>query len=50
MSVAEERALLVEEASAAFGGKLNVLFNNVGTNVRKPTVDFTQASDACVWV
>ncbi|PSC72101.1 tropinone reductase-like protein [Micractinium conductrix] len=43
MSVAEERALLVEEASAAFGGKLNVLFNNVGTNVRKPTVDFTQA-------
>lgn len=42
VSTADGRAALVAQVSDAFGGKLNVLFNNVGTNVRKPTVEFTE--------
>ncbi|CAN0854394.1 Tropinone reductase homolog At5g06060 [Linum grandiflorum] len=36
-----ERENLVKEASSLFNGKLNILVNNVGTNVTKPTVDYT---------
>ncbi|CAN1150589.1 Tropinone reductase homolog At5g06060 [Linum perenne] len=36
-----ERESLVKEVSSLFNGKLNILVNNVGTNVRKPTVDYT---------
>lgn len=32
----------MEGAAAAFGGKLNVLFNNVGTFITPTTVDVTQ--------
>ncbi len=42
VSTAEGRAALLAQVSDAFGGQLNVLFNNVGTNVRKPTVEFTE--------
>ena len=42
VSTADGRAALLAQVSDAFGGQLNVLFNNVGTNVRKPTVDFTE--------
>jgi len=38
---ASSRKQLVERVRAQFGGKLNILVNNVGTNVRKPTVDYT---------
>lgn len=34
---AADREALVRGASEAFGGHLDVLVNNVGTNVRKPT-------------
>lgn len=40
---AADRQRLVAAVSEAFGGRLQVLFNNVGTNVRKKAVDFTQA-------
>lgn len=43
VSTADGRAALLAQVSDAFGGQLNVLFNNVGTNVRKPTVDFTES-------
>lgn len=43
VSLAEDRQLLLDAVSEAFQGKLNVLFNNVGTNIRHATVDFTQA-------
>ncbi|CAN1805679.1 Senescence-associated protein 13 [Linum perenne] len=36
-----ERESLVKKVSSLFNGKLNILVNNVGTNVRKPTVDYT---------
>ncbi|PNH12845.1 Tropinone reductase [Tetrabaena socialis] len=36
------RSELVERVSEAFGGTLNILVNNVGTNVRKPTVEYTE--------
>jgi hypothetical protein len=38
--------------SDAFGGSLNILVNNVGTNIRKPTADFTdevRCRSACLW-
>lgn len=38
------RADLIRNVTAAFDGKLDVLVNNVGTNLRKPTVQYT-ASD-----
>mmetsp|Transcript_17549 Transcript_17549/g.45627 ORF Transcript_17549/g.45627 Transcript_17549/m.45627 type:complete len:271 (-) Transcript_17549:204-1016(-) len=41
VSSAEERKQLVERVGAAFDGKLDILVNNVGTNIRKPTVEFT---------
>ncbi|XP_051143496.1 tropinone reductase homolog At5g06060-like [Andrographis paniculata] len=37
----EQREKLIESASSAFNGKLNILVNNAGANVVKPTVDFT---------
>ncbi|KAG1666969.1 hypothetical protein FOA52_004252 [Chlamydomonas sp. UWO 241] len=41
VSDAGQRAALVEAVSAAFGGQLHVLVNNVGINIRKPTVEYT---------
>ncbi|AED90960.1 Tropinone reductase [Arabidopsis thaliana] len=40
-SVRDQREKLIQEASSAFSGKLNILINNVGTNVRKPTVEYS---------
>ncbi|KAL0321919.1 UNVERIFIED_CONTAM: Tropinone reductase [Sesamum calycinum] len=37
----EQRVHLMEKVSSVFDGKLNILINNVGTNIRKPTVDYT---------
>lgn len=36
-----QREGLIQKVSAIFGGSLNILVNNVGTNVRKPTTDYT---------
>lgn len=36
-----QREQLLEKASTVFNGKLNILINNVGTNIRKPTIDYT---------
>ncbi|KAI6686875.1 hypothetical protein NL676_032788 [Syzygium grande] len=41
VSVREEREKLMGTVSSVFDGKLNILVNNVGTNIRKPAVDFT---------
>ncbi|WIA11302.1 hypothetical protein OEZ85_011425 [Tetradesmus obliquus] len=37
----EPREQLVQQVSDAFGGSLHILVNNVGTNIRKPTSEFT---------
>ncbi|KAL2642379.1 hypothetical protein R1flu_009966 [Riccia fluitans] len=37
----ESRVKLIKEVGETFNGKLDILVNNVGTNLRKPTVDFT---------
>ncbi|XP_047250594.1 tropinone reductase homolog At5g06060 isoform X2 [Capsicum annuum] len=37
----ENRVQLMENVSSAFDGKLNILISNVGTNIRKPTTDYT---------
>ncbi|XP_076920758.1 tropinone reductase homolog At5g06060-like [Bidens hawaiensis] len=36
-----QRELLVAEVSSLFGGKLNILINNVGTANTKPTTEYT---------
>nr|XP_043617036.1 tropinone reductase homolog At5g06060-like [Erigeron canadensis] len=36
-----QRQQLVEKVSAIFGGKINILVNNVGTNIRKPTTEYS---------
>lgn len=36
-----EREMLMDKVSALFNGKLNILINNVGTSIRKPTVEYT---------
>eukprot|EP00195_Chlamydomonas_chlamydogama_P016929 CAMPEP_0202891856 /NCGR_PEP_ID=MMETSP1392-20130828/1800_1 /ASSEMBLY_ACC=CAM_ASM_000868 /TAXON_ID=225041 /ORGANISM="Chlamydomonas chlamydogama, Strain SAG 11-48b" /LENGTH=271 /DNA_ID=CAMNT_0049575719 /DNA_START=34 /DNA_END=849 /DNA_ORIENTATION=+ len=41
MSDRAQREMLVNQVREAFGGVLNVLVNNVGTNIRKPTVEYT---------
>ncbi|KDP42205.1 hypothetical protein JCGZ_02935 [Jatropha curcas] len=41
VSVADQREELLETVSSLFDGKLNILVNNVGTNIRKPMVEFT---------
>ncbi|KAG6629165.1 tropinone reductase homolog At5g06060-like [Carya illinoinensis] len=41
VSVRVQREELVGTVSSVFDGKLNILINNVGTNIRKPMVDFT---------
>ncbi|CAL5430141.1 unnamed protein product [Camellia sinensis] len=32
---------MLDKASSLFDGKLNILINNVGTNIRKPTIEYT---------
>ncbi|KAL7600290.1 hypothetical protein Lser_V15G24373 [Lactuca serriola] len=41
LSSRPQREQLVEQVSSLFSGKLNILINNVGTNIRKPTTEFT---------
>ena len=41
VSTPEGRALLVEAVTAHWGGELDVFVSNVGTNIRKPTVEYT---------
>ncbi|KAJ9545739.1 hypothetical protein OSB04_025446 [Centaurea solstitialis] len=36
-----QRQQLLEKAASVFNGKLNILINNVGTNIRKPTTEYT---------
>ncbi|XP_062210726.1 tropinone reductase homolog At5g06060-like [Phragmites australis] len=41
LSVRDQRERLLREVNDCFGGKLDILVNNVGTNIRKPTTDFS---------
>ncbi|MQM18782.1 hypothetical protein Taro_051778 [Colocasia esculenta] len=41
ISSRQERKALMEKVASAFDGKLNILVNNVGTTMVKPTVDYT---------
>ncbi|OMO49939.1 Short-chain dehydrogenase/reductase SDR [Corchorus olitorius] len=42
VSSQDQREKLMSTVSSEFGGKLNILINNVGTNVPKPTPSFTK--------
>ena len=41
VSTPDGREILRQEIETRFGGKLDVLINNVGTNIRKKTKDYT---------
>ncbi|CAI0443299.1 unnamed protein product, partial [Linum tenue] len=41
VSSASERQKLVQEVGKIYNGTLNILVNNVGTNVRKPTTEYS---------
>ncbi|KAI3507699.1 hypothetical protein L1887_22690 [Cichorium endivia] len=41
VSLQHDREKLIKEVSCLFGGKLYILVNNVGTNIRKPMVELT---------
>ncbi|KAL7536724.1 hypothetical protein ACHAXR_011211, partial [Thalassiosira sp. AJA248-18] len=42
VSTPEGREILKKEVEARFGGKLDCLINNVGTNIRKKTAEYTE--------
>jgi Tropinone reductase 1 len=48
VSTTEGRGLLLAAAAERWDGALDVLVNNAGTNIRKPTVDYTPAEIATV--
>ncbi|GMY11013.1 tropinone reductase homolog At5g06060-like [Fagus crenata] len=50
VSVRAQREELMRTVSNLFDGKLNILINNVGTNIRKPMVDFTAAEFSTLMV
>ncbi|RLN41822.1 uncharacterized protein C2845_PM01G10510 [Panicum miliaceum] len=41
LSARDQRERLLREVTDRFGGKLDILVNNVGTNIRKPTTEFS---------
>jgi Tropinone reductase 1 len=41
VAIRSQRQQLLETVSAHFSGKLNILVNNVGTYIKKPTTEFT---------
>ncbi|XP_028757138.1 tropinone reductase homolog At2g29260, chloroplastic [Neltuma alba] len=41
VSVPQQREVMMENVSSIFDGKLQILINNVGTNIRKPMTEFT---------
>ncbi|KAL6123667.1 PREDICTED: tropinone reductase homolog [Fragaria vesca subsp. vesca] len=41
VSVKSEREKLMEQVGVSFAGRLNIFVNNVGTNIRKPTTEYT---------
>nr|CAB3501294.1 unnamed protein product [Digitaria exilis] len=41
LSARDQRERLLREVADRFGGKLHILVNNVGTNIRKPTIEFS---------
>nr|GMC61708.1 tropinone reductase homolog At5g06060-like isoform X1 [Ipomoea batatas] len=41
LSSADQRQLLSQKVSSTFDGKLNILINNVGTNIKKATAEYT---------
>ncbi|OEL18042.1 Tropinone reductase-like protein [Dichanthelium oligosanthes] len=41
LSVRDQRERLLREVADRFGDKLDILVNNVGTNIRKPTTEFS---------
>ena len=43
VSTPEGREMLRKEVEVRFGGKLDILVNNVGTNIRKKTPEYSES-------
>uniref|UniRef100_A0A0D9VSD8 Uncharacterized protein n=1 Tax=Leersia perrieri TaxID=77586 RepID=A0A0D9VSD8_9ORYZ len=41
VSVREQRERMIREVTGIYGGKLDILVNNVGTNIKKPTTEYS---------
>uniref|UniRef100_A0A0E0CYK5 Tropinone reductase I n=1 Tax=Oryza meridionalis TaxID=40149 RepID=A0A0E0CYK5_9ORYZ len=41
LSARDQRERLIRDVANRFGGKLDILVNNVGTNIRKPTTEYS---------
>ncbi|KAL7234098.1 hypothetical protein ACSBR1_017654 [Camellia fascicularis] len=48
--LAPQQEELMDSVSSVFNGKLNILINNVGTNIRKPMVEFFAKEYATLFV
>lgn len=48
VSVSEDRSKILQFVTTTFGGKLDILVNNVGTNIRKKAVDYTEQEYSAV--
>lgn len=44
-----QRQQLITQVSSIFGGKLNILINNAGTTIVKPTVEYTEEETSLMW-
>lgn len=42
ISIASNRLELLDKVKSAFSGQLHILVNNVGTNIRKPTLEYSE--------
>lgn len=40
-SIKDQREKLIQNVSSLFNAKLNILINNAGTNIRKPTIEYS---------
>ncbi|XP_020106972.1 tropinone reductase homolog At5g06060-like isoform X2 [Ananas comosus] len=49
VSSREQHEQLMKEVASLFSGKLNILVNNVGTNIVKPTTEYAQEDTAHIW-
>nr|CAD1842094.1 unnamed protein product [Ananas comosus var. bracteatus] len=49
VSSREQREQLMNEVASLYAGKLNILVNNAGTNIPKPTTEYSEEDVAHIW-
>ncbi|XP_020106983.1 tropinone reductase homolog At2g29170-like isoform X9 [Ananas comosus] len=49
VSSRKQREQLMSEVASLYAGKLNILINNAGTDITKPTTEYTKEDAAHIW-